>query len=279
MKPAFSYYGGKQTMAPKIIPLIPDHTLYVEPFCGGAGLFFKKQVIKDNNYQEVINDINSNVINFFKELRDNPQPLMDKLAFSPYSFEDYQQAKKIYFDPNPYNEFERAWAFFVSCEQAFANKIGGGWGISRMMTNQVSQWRNKIDNLFVCVDRLKLAYIENNDVLKCIKKWDSPQTLFYLDPPYPGTNCGHYSGYTQENFDELLSALKNCQASFLLSCYPNDAVPKKWEKFEFAKQCTVNMKSKNKERVEVVWRVDRSKNIEKTILKHAKEFGKILRGE
>jgi DNA adenine methylase len=277
MKPAFSYYGGKQTLSKKIIPLMPNHTVYVEPFCGGASLFFKKPLIQESSYQEVLNDTNSSVVNFFKTLRETPQQLINKLAFSPYSLSDFKTANKIYKNPEEYSDLEKAWAFFIACEQSFASNIGSGWGRSRKLTNQVISWWNKIANLSHCVERMKSVYIENQDALKCIKSWDSPQTLFYLDPPYPGTHCGHYEGYKQHDFEELLYSLKHCQGSFLLSCYPNESVPDKWEKFQFKKRCTVNMNSENTERTEMVWRVDRSNKIEKSLSQLASSFGEILR--
>lgn len=74
MKSPLSYYGGKQRMAKNIIPLIPQHTVYVEPFCGGATILFKKpwpNVTNTHHYREVINDLDNNLIYFFKTLRDN----------------------------------------------------------------------------------------------------------------------------------------------------------------------------------------------------------------
>lgn len=117
--------------------------------------------------------------------------------------------------------------------------------------------------------------IECADALKYIRRWDSPQTLFYVDPPYPGSENGHYGGYTQQDFEALCDVLDNVHGSFLLSCYDNPAAragEPEWERFEFSALCWTSMRGKtnlsgkrrsraatqeelgNRRRTEVVWR-------------------------
>jgi DNA adenine methylase len=92
------------------------------------------------------------------------------------------------------------------------------------------------------LDRLAPVHISNTDELKCIEQWDSPQTFFYCDPPYPGSNQGHYSGYSVSDFERLIDTLNQCQGSFMLSCYevPGVTIPDDWEKFEFTAMCSAS---------------------------------------
>src|SRR5690606_269377 len=255
MKPPFSYYGGKQRMASKIVPLIPQHTVYVEPFCGGATIMFAKGVVYTGNnsdYREVINDTNQDIINFFEICRDRGDELQHLLDYSLYSQEEYRRAKAYDGD----NKLWRAYYFFVNANQSFATILNGGWGTCNFSKNNTSSYKNKT-NILETIERLKFCYIGCEDAIKCIKRWDSPQTFFYCDPPYPDTNQGNYSGYSQQDFENLIETLNNCQGSFLLSCYHNDAVPKEWERFEFDAVCTAsntNAGGNRQKRTEVVWR-------------------------
>ena len=271
MKPCISYYGGKQRMASKIIPLIPQHTVYVEPFCGGATLLFRKpwpKVTNTHHYREVLNDNDKRLTNFYRILRGiEGRELVNRLNLTLYNEEEYRIAKEIL------NKgglgIEGAWAYFVSIMQSFSNKLNAGWGRSVFSYNGVMAWRNKIRNLAEYLDRISYVHIACTDALKCIDQWDSPQTFFYCDPPYPKANQGHYSGYSQENFEALVSKLSSIQGSFLLSCYDNSFVPKHWEKFEFKSYCSSSSKGQigadrsrkatveelgNRKRMEVVWR-------------------------
>src|SRR5690606_30348062 len=255
MKPPFSYYGGKQRMASKIVPLIPQHTVYVEPFCGGATILFAKGSVFTGNhadYREVINDTNQHVINFFEICRDRGDELQHLLDYSLYSQEEFRRSKACDGD----DKLWRAYYFFLNINQSFANIFHSGWGTNVYGRNNAYSYQNKTDITQV-IDRLKSCFIASEDALLCIKRWDSPHTFFYCDPPYPDTNQGNYSGYSQQDFENLIEALNSCQGSFLLSCYHNDAVPKEWERFEFDAVCTAsntNAGGHRQKRTEVVWR-------------------------
>jgi DNA adenine methylase len=112
------------------------------------------------------------------------------------------------------------------------------------------------------------VYVACDDALKVIRQWDSPQTFFYCDPPYPGADCGHYGGYTVEDFQALVNTLNECQGSFILSNYEQAgaSIPEGWERFAF--EATSSSKGRegydrskkaeeshqNRKRTEVVWR-------------------------
>lgn len=239
MKPFFSYYGGKQRMSHKIIPLIPKHTVYVEPFAGGASILFMKpfpKVKNSNWYREVINDINSLVYNFYKQLRDNPQELQRLINATSYCERTFDECKRICRGDIEISDVRKAWAFFVNINMAFSNNLSGGWMRGVFGRNSSYSWYSKIDNLNRFLNRMQGVHISNTDALKCIKYWDSPQTFFYIDPPYVGSANAHYSGYTQQDLDRLIDLLLNIDGSFILSGYDNDSYPNIWERFEFDRQ-------------------------------------------
>jgi DNA adenine methylase len=266
VRPAISYYGGKQKMAHNLIPLIPRHTVYVEPFCGGATVFFQKpwpKVSNNNHYREVINDHDKRLINFYQQLRDNGEELVRRIQLTLYSETEHRTAKELeHADP-----IEAARRYYVNAQQSFSNVIGGGWSRNVFSRNQAATWANKIAELPAYIDRMASVYIACDDALKVIKQWDSPQTFFYCDPPYPEANQGHYGGYTLDNFRELVSTLDNCQGSFLLSNYDQGMeMPADWERFEFEAQASsrgrvgydrsrkADESGQNRQRTEVVWR-------------------------
>jgi DNA adenine methylase len=266
MKPVISYYGGKQRMSSKIVPLIPRHTVYVEPFCGGAAILFAKPWPKVSNavhYREVINDHDKRLINFYQQLRDNGQSLVDALQLTLYSEHEYQIAKELDCE----DKLEAARRYYLNVQQSFANKLNGGWGRAVYGPNEGATWANKIAELPQYLDRMQGVHIACNDALKIIKQWDSPQTFFYCDPPYPGTNCKSYKGYTLEDFQALVNTLDACQGSFILSNYDQPIeMPQDWERFEFEAYASsrgrggydrskkADESGQNRKRTEIVWR-------------------------
>lgn len=269
MKPPFSYYGGKQRILTKIIPYIPQHTVYCEPFCGGATLLFQKPDLRTGNnddYREAINDINSDIYNFFTVLRDNFDELNHLVSHSIYSQEEHKKSKEF----KGGDPVLRAYFFYINISMSYAKKLSGAWGTSVFSENHPLSYINQTKRLKECADRIRGCYISNEDALKFIDRWDSPQTFFYCDPPYPDTNQGHYRGYTQSNFDSLLQKLDKCKGSFILSCYNNDAVPKGWKKVEFE---TVTSASNTKKgghrnkRTECIWIREAMERPRKEVLK------------
>lgn len=281
MKPLISYYGGKQRLANKILPLLPAHMVYVEPFCGGAALLFSKPAPPNSrHYREVINDTDELLINLYQVAREQPEEFQYLVNWTPHSQAEFRQAIAICKNPSDYSKLEKAWAYYTNICNAFANKLNGGWGTSLVSQHQADKWNNKKARLPETLERLQRVTIACEDALRCIDRWDSAHTCFYIDPPYPDTNQGHYSGYTQENFKALLEKLETIQGSFVLSCYPNADVPKEWERFEFQATCSASGKGKtgnnrdrsavidsadlgDRTRTEVVWRCDRSSGVKR----------------
>lgn len=236
-------------MAGKILPLIPKHDIYVELFCGGASLFFRKEPSKT----EVLNDTNSHIINFFRVLQDKVLygDLIDKLNFTMYSQDEYRLSSAKIADDTA-SSVNKAWALFININQSFAAKINGGFAFSKD-TRQIKQFNNKKDNLEQVVNRLKHVYLFNDDYSKLIKRFDSPDTVFYADPPYPNTSQGHYKGFARADFEKVVDNLSCVKGNVVISCYNNSYMPDNWQKHSFKSVVSADVNSNKKESIEVVY--------------------------
>ena len=269
MKPLISYYGGKQRMASYILPLLPPHTVYAEPFAGGAAVFWAKgRPVAGNNdhYREALNDTNKALLALYRVGVSRPGDLLAMLDATPYSMAEYEQAWQIYNDPDA-DELDLAWAVYVQAQMSFSNKIGAGWRRGVFSQNLAVTWENRKGRLCRQLDRLRGVHLDCVDALDFIKLWDSPYTLFYCDPPYPGAHQGHYSGYTPGDFDALVEVLDNCQGSFVLSNYDQPGVPDHWRRVEIeAVMSAANGRNRETQsRTEVLWIMDRSGNVREDI--------------
>jgi len=247
MKPPVSYYGGKQRMASKIIPHIPKHTVYCEPFCGGATILFKKpypEITNSDHYREIINDVDESLVNFFKQLRENGDELCRRIELTLFSEKEHANST----GENLYDDDPIEWArkYFINTQQSFAKEFNRGWGRCVYGPNLSIGWQKKTDLLHTYINRIKEVAISCTDYSKMIDQYDSPQTFFYLDPPYPGTAQGGYAQkFDTADFKNLIEKLKDVQGSFILSCYDYGFdVPSDWEKIEFESYCSASGKGK-----------------------------------
>lgn len=216
LKTPISYYGGKQNLVTTILPLIQPHNLYCEPFCGGAAVFWAKEP----SPVEVINDINEELINFYRVLQSRFDDLWAMVQNTMHSRRLHNDADVIYKHPHLFGEVDRAWALWVQTNQSFTSKISGGWAYGRQSNVCEKKTNNQKDRFRELYrDRLKHVQVECNEALKVITSRDTPETFFYLDPPYPDTNLGHYGGYNLAHFEELLAIISRIQGKFLLSSY------------------------------------------------------------
>jgi DNA adenine methylase len=218
MKTPLSYYGGKQTLAGIILGLIPPHRVYCEPFLGGGAIFFAKEPSE----VEIINDTNGEIINFYEVVQQNFTALKKEIAGSLHSRRQHHHAEVIYQNPDMFDRVKRAWAVWMRANGSYGNKLTGGYAYGRVGCHHSKTLDNKrIGFSTEYADRLRRVQIECCDALKIIKSRDIEDAFFYLDPPYVGADQGHYDGYTQEDFDALLTVLKGIRGKFLLSSYRN----------------------------------------------------------
>ena len=201
-----------------ILPKIPPHTTYVEPFFGGGAVFWGKSP----SAAEVVNDISNRLIAFYKVLKydlDELQSLIDETFHSRAQHREtdaeYESGEVEISDA-----LRMAWAVWVQCNMSFSSVIGGGFGYDRQGKCALKLFNKKQQLCDAYQARLKFVTIESYDVLKVIRAYDTPDTFFYLDPPYVSSDQGMYKGYTTEDFVKLLDACVNMKGKFLLSSYP-----------------------------------------------------------
>ena len=254
MKTPLSYYGGKQQLASRILGMIPEHEIYCEPFCGGAAIFFSKPPSK----VEIINDTNGEIVNFYEVLKRDFSALEREIEISLHSRTQHRQARVIYENPDMFDRIKRAWAVWMLANSSYACKLDGGFGYDRKgsVSKKLVNKRTSFSADYAI--RLQMAQIECCDALRIIGSRDTPDTFFYLDPPYVGADQGHYDGYTQIDFDALLGILQTIQGKFLLSSYRNKSLSEYterngWQSLEIKMACAMANKSGNsRNKVEVL---------------------------
>lgn len=234
------WFGGKSYHKKNIIQLMRpyQHDIYVEVFGGSGAVLFAKPPVKS----EIYNDLDKGLVNFFKVLSDPElfKQFRRKVAVLPYSRELYNQYQKTWNKQN--NKVDKAVQWFFIARQSFAGRFGNSWGYSvtssRNMNKVVSGWLSAIDRLPECHDRMQRVLIENNDFRKIIKAYDTPRTMFYLDPPYiPDTRKGgeYKHEMTADDHVELVDILLNIKGHAILSGYRhniyNPLIDNNWDLF------------------------------------------------
>lgn len=221
MTTPITYYGGKQKMLKHILPLIPEHHLYCEPFVGGGAVFWAKQPCE----VEVINDYDGRIVTFYKMCQAEFGALRTLILATPHSRKMHREAETVLKNPDVYSELKRAWAFYIQTQQGFSGQLLGGWGYERKSRKTSLKIYNKKSRFIKQFQqRLNTVQIECNNAVTVIKSRDTKESFFYCDPPYYNSDCGHYKGYTLENYTELLEALSGIKGKFLLSCYPSEVM-------------------------------------------------------
>jgi DNA adenine methylase len=219
LKTPITYYGGKQSMLNKILPLIPKHELYCEPFFGGGAIYFAKKP----SHLEVINDINGDIINFYKVLQNNFSGLKKLIDTTLHSRQQHEEAQNIYKNPQQHTEVERAWAVWILTNMSYGSCINAVFGKDRDGTTAKTIANKKKNFTKELSERFNNTTIECKDAIYIINSYDGANTFFYLDPPYYNSDTSGYEGnYTIDDYRELLEVLTNIEGKFLLSGYPSE---------------------------------------------------------
>lgn len=223
MKTPISYYGGKQKLASKIISVIPEHVLYAEVFTGGGAVFFAKAPSEI----EVLNDTNREMMNFYRVVQNDFVSLEKEIKISLHSRDLHRKAQVIYTNPDMFPEVKRAWAVWVLSTQSFSAILDGAFGFDRSKnttTKKIVNNRERFTEDYAI--RLQNVNLECADALYVISSRDSDKSFFYCDPPYFNSDCGHYDGYSEQDFENLLIKLSKIKGKFLLSSYPSELLQK-----------------------------------------------------
>lgn len=264
----FPYFGGKYRLLQNLKPYIArDIDCYVEPFFGSGTLFFASPQWAAN---EVINDLNGDIYNFFFVLRDKYTRLKHLIQYTPYDVQTFRVAKDI-IKGKKSDDVHRAWALYVLMQMSvMANRKDFSRG--NVGRNKPQEFLNDKPRLDYCVSRLQGVTIENEDAIKVSKRYDSKKTFTYLDPPYlnvknlPSMKAAYHNHVpTQEMHEELIDWALSAKGYVLISNYHNplyDQALKDWHAEEIRLPVLSlgggrNKKAKYQDAIEVLWSNDK----------------------
>lgn len=220
MKSVLKYPGAKNRLASWIVGYIPKHDVYLEPFAGSLAVLFNKP----RCHIETVNDLDSEITNFFRVLRDSADELENLIALTPFSRREYEKA----YEPCE-NELEKARRFAVKCWMGFGcgNRYRNGFksGQQAHSPNPAKAWAEFPETMKLATERLKGVQIENLPATELIKRYDTQDVFIYADPPYlHGTRKNYLYRYEMSDteHEELLKILVEHPGKVLLSGYDND---------------------------------------------------------
>lgn len=239
---AFGWYGGKYSHLDWLLPLLPKAKHYCEPFGGSAAVLINREPSPIETY----NDVHGEVVNFFRVLREQGEALTKAIGLTPFSRQEFEKA--ISEPPDGMSELERARRFYILARQVrtgLAQKASSGrWAHCKLtsragMAGAVSRWLGAVEDLPLIAQRLLRVQIEHAPAIEVIERYDSEETLFYCDPPYPHGSRTDINAYANEMTDdqhrELAKVLHKVKGRVALSSYRcdlNDELYSDWRIIE-----------------------------------------------
>lgn len=257
---AFGWYGGKYSHLNWLLPLLPKTTHFCEPFGGSAAVLINREPSPVETY----NDLYSEVVNFFRVLRDQKEVLIEAIGLTPFSREEFEMACEA--PTIGLSDLERARRFYILARQVrtgLAQKASSGRWAHCLLTSRagmagaVSRWLGSVEDLSEIAQRLLRVQIEHAPAIEVIQRYDSEETLFYCDPPYVHDSRGDSNAYahemTNKDHKRLAEVLHNVSGKVALSGYDGDMMGelyKDWTRIEApVKMCH----SKKTPRQEILW--------------------------
>lgn len=257
---AFGWYGGKYSHLDWILPLLPNTTHYCEPFGGSAAVLINREPAPVETY----NDIDGELVNFFRVLRAEKETLIEAIGLTPFSREEFELA--ISGPAEGISDLERARRFYVRARQVrtgLAQKASSGRWANCLLTSRagmagaVSRWLGAVEELPYIAQRLLRVQIEHAPAIEVIQRYDSADTLFYCDPPYPHDSRTDHNAYAYEMTDdqhrELAEVLHGVKGRVVLSGYQSLLMQElygDWRSIEGVERLVHSVKMP---RTEVVW--------------------------
>ena len=261
-RPLVRYHGGKWKLSEKIIPFFPNHRVYVEPYGGGASILLRKA----RSYAEIYNDLDGEIVNLFRVVRDQGDELRTLLELTPFARDEYRGSFPETTDP-----LEQARRTVIRSHMGFgsnalARGVVSGFrsNSNRSGTTPARDWRNLPDRLPDIIDRLRGVVIENRDALEVMGRHDGPDTLHYCDPPYVHTTrsglvrpgSGSAVGYTHEMSDDdhrrFAAGVQSLTGMVIVSGYACDLYDhdlfRTWDRSEIPA-----LADGARDRIEVLW--------------------------
>ena len=254
---AFGWYGGKFSHLDFILPNLPEDAVhFCDVFGGSAAILINRNPAQVETY----NDLDSELVNFFETLRNQGPKLIKAISLTPFSREELIRACR----PEPkLTKLERARRFYVRARQTRTGlaqtSSEGRWAhcvlTSRAgMAGAVSRWLGAIDGLPEIVQRLQRVQIENAPALELIERYDTEETLFYLDPPYVHESRNDSNAYGHEMTDaehiELANLLHEIRGRAVVSGYRTklyDRLFSEWSRIDAPVKTCNSSKGKRQE--------------------------------
>ena len=257
---AFGWYGGKFSHLNWLLPLLPYTHHYCEPFAGSAAVLLNREPSPVETY----NDLDGEVANFFRVLRDKTDDLIKAIGLTPFSREEFAIA--VSKPAEELSDLERARRFFIRARQVRTGLAQtasiGRWanckGTSRAgMAGAVSRWLGSVEALPEIAQRLVRVQIENRPAVDVIRLYDSRDTLFYCDPPYPHESRGDSKAYRYEMLDrdhvELARVLRGIKGKAAISSYRCALMDELYKGWRCVQAPEKNCHSVKKPRTEALW--------------------------
>ena len=257
---AFGWYGGKFSHLNWLLPLLPQATHFCDVFGGSAAVLINRAPAPVETY----NDIDGDVVNFFRVLRKQKDALIEAIGLSPFSRAEFEAA--ISEPGEGLSDLERARRFYILARQVrtgLAQKASSGRWAHCLLTSRagmagaVSRWLGSVEDLAAIAQRLLRVQIENAPAIEVIQRYDSRETLFYCDPPYPHGSRGDRNAYAFEMTDdehrELARVLHRVKGKVALSSYHCDLMDELYGDWRYLEAPVKNCHSVKTPRTEVLW--------------------------
>lgn len=263
-RPSLPYYGSKYRLFPWIREFLAPHELYCEPFGGSAAVLLRKEPAAI----EVFNDVDDQVVNFFRVLRDEAAraELIELLQLTPYAKEEFETARSTSADvqAGPVEQarrlFVRGWQGFGSGGASTDRSVGWARAVPPSFSDQVGSWLRAIPNLEFVGARLRMVQIEHDTAWSILERYDSPSTLFYVDPPYVEStltaNKEYRHRFTEADHRRLAEVLDSRQGMVILSgfdCPLYEELFGHWERHERRALTVGRTQAGRSFRTEVIW--------------------------
>ena len=227
---AFPYRGGKFRLAPRLVKLFPPHKVYVEVF-GGAGSVL---LAKPPSRIEVYNDVNGQLVNLFETIRNHPLLFLERcehLLYSRRLYDAWKDQLARHFEDSDVDSVEAAVRTAYAITSSFTGDPTRGWAFDRSGSGGGSnRWASIYDKVSYVSNRLRRVNIDHLDFRFCIDNWDTPETLFFLDPPYYNGDSGFYQ-FSSKDHEDLHAMLCKTRGKWILMYDEGEYVLKLYESF------------------------------------------------
>jgi DNA adenine methylase len=220
------WVGGKSRFRTRIVSLLPEHTCYVEPFAGAAWVLFAKPP----SDVEILNDIDEELVTFFRVLREKPEELITSFEWELVARAEFERLAAV--DPTTLTDVQRAHRFYYLIMAGWGGELNyprfqtaisdGGHG-----NRLIGAIKHLRERLLPVHQRLKTVIIEHLDWVECIDRYDRAKVVMYIDPPYPDNKCNYaHNMRSWEEHQRLADRLHNTKCQWILSSYDKPEIRK-----------------------------------------------------